>query len=331
MKVVHLWDQANFVKNLMNLPNVNSFELEHFPKLPDFGLPSKLIRGSGRLAPFIYSRLLDTYISAKSRESVYFEFHSAPLLEKHANLVSRSIFHIHGSEVRRINEGGQIEDTTSEFTRYALQNAPLVFYSTPELIEVIEKYSKRAVWMPHISNLCEPSFPGLVSDKKTFDLIIPSSFEIWKGATRVLDFIKDVRKSIPTLKVAGLNLGSERDAARQLEVTLFSVSTQKNYHRLLRSSDVAIGQGFGVISAADIESVQLGLRFFPIASNRYSDIAYGFEPDDFAPKQEISPRIVSHILNKESRNSGFEAKVLAAHDSRSIIARMAKAYSEYLG
>ena len=77
MKVVHLWDQANFVKNLMNLPNVNSFELEHFPKLPDFGLPSKLIRGSGRLAPFIYSRLLDTYISAKSRESVYFEFHSA--------------------------------------------------------------------------------------------------------------------------------------------------------------------------------------------------------------------------------------------------------------
>jgi glycosyltransferase involved in cell wall biosynthesis len=331
MKIVHLWDQANYVKNLMNLPKVNSHDVEHFPKLPDFGLRSKLTQGSGRLVPFFYSRLLDNFILAKSRQSVYFEFHSAPLLERHANLVSRSIFHIHGSEVRRINESGQIVDTTSEFTRYALQNAPLVFYSTPELIEVIGKYSKRAIWMPHITNLMEPSFLGFEAGAKNYDLVIPSSFEVWKGVERVLDVIRDLRRSIPTIKIAGLNLGSEREAARQLEVTLFSVSVQKNYHRLLRSSDAAVGQGFGVISAADIESVQLGLRFFPIASNYYSDIAYGFDQDDFAPKNEVSPRLVSHILNKKSRLSGFETKVLAAHDARSVIGRMSKAYSEFLG
>jgi hypothetical protein len=330
VKIVHLWDQANFVKNLVNLPKVNGFELEHFPKLPDFGWPSNLVRSSGRLVPFFYSRLLDSYILAKSRESVYFEFHSSPLLEKHANLLSRSIFHIHGSEVRSINERGEIEDTTSEFTKFALQNAPLVFYSTPELIEVIAKYSKRAVWMPHISNLDEPSSSGFSSSEKIYDLVIPSSFEVWKGSERVLELIGDIRRLHPHFRIAGLELGSGCDEARRLDVSLFSVSVQKNYHRLLSLSDAALGQGFGVISAADIESIQLGLRYFPIASNVYSDAAYGFNQEDFAPKEEISNRLIEHIQNKGSRYASFEAKVLNAHDAKSVIARMEKAYREFL-
>ena len=330
MRIVHLWDQANFVKNLMNLPQVTAFELDHFPKLPDFGLQSKLVRSSGRLVPFIYSRMLDNFILAKSREAVYFEFHSAPLLERHANLVPRSIFHVHGSEVRSTNKSGQIEDATSEFTRYALRNAPLVFYSTPELIEIIGKYSSRAIWMPHITNLQKSNSSGLATITKAYDLVIPSSFEIWKGSEKILDIVKGIRESLPSIKIVGINLGSERESARQLAVDLFSVSVQKKYHQLLLSADAAVGQGFGAIGAADVESVQLGLRFFPVASNHYSNDAYGFEPDDFAPQEELISRLLSHILEKESRFSRFEGKVLDAHDSKSVISKMSKAYREYL-
>lgn len=330
MKIVHLWDQANYVKNLMKHSNSSLFELEYFPKLPWVGFGSKIVEGSGRIIPFAYSRVLDDFITKKSKGTSYFEFHSAPLLERHSNLLSRSIFHIHGSEVRRINENGQIENSTSEFTRYALQNAPLVFYSTPELIEVIGKYTKRAVWIPHITNLKELSSSSLGSNEKTFDLVVPSSFEVWKGSEKVLDIIKEIRQSKPDIKIAGLDIGSQKELARQLGVNLYSVSIQKKYHRLLNSADIAIGQGFGVVSAADIESVQLGLRFFPISSNPYSDSAYGFEPNDFAPKEEISSILNSHMKIKDQRYSGFENKVSAAHDPKSIMARMWNAYNEYL-
>jgi hypothetical protein len=314
----------------MTYSNSSLFELEYFPKLPWVGFGSKIIEGSGRIIPFAYSRVLDDFITKKSKSTSYFEFHSAPLLERHSNLLSRSIFHIHGSEVRRINEHGQIENATSEFTRYALQNAPLVFYSTPELIEVIGKYTKRAVWMPHITNLKELSSSSLRANYRTFDLVFPSSFEIWKGSEKVLDIIKRARQSIPNLKIAGIDLGSQKELARQLGINLYSVSIQKKYHRLLNSADVAIGQGFGLIGAADIESVQLGLRFFPISSNLYYDSAYGFEPSDFTPKDEVSSMFVSHITDKDRRYSGFENKVLAAHDPKSIITRMWNAYNDYL-
>ncbi len=80
------------------------------------------------------------------------------LLEKYPELIPRTVLHIHGSEVRRTTELGVSEDTTSKFTPFALANAPLTLYSTPELQEVINKYSPRAECAPHVTNLAnEPT------------------------------------------------------------------------------------------------------------------------------------------------------------------------------
>jgi hypothetical protein len=330
MKIVHLWDQANFVKNLVASPDSKSLNIEYFPKLPDFGLGRKIVNNSARIVPFAYSRLLDRYITNKSRSQAYFEFHSSPLLERHSELIPRSILHVHGSEVRRITGQGQIEDTTTEFTRFALQSVPLVFYSTPELIEVIGKYTNRAVWIPHISSIRYPNPSSSVTSGKLFDLVVPSSFEVWKGSQRVLDLLIELKKSMPSLKLAGIDLGVDKESAREIGVELAKVSVQRKYHSLLMSSESAIGQGFGVISAADIESIQLGLRYFPITVNTFSKSSYDFRDDDLPKPEEISTRLNLHLLNFGLRFNGFEQKVKQAHDPSAVISRMNLAYRTYL-
>ncbi len=330
MKIVHIWDQASYVENLMKIQNIKNVEMERFPKLPDFGLAEKIVSNSFKSIPYLYSHALDSFIRRKAIQNTYFEFHSVTLLEKYPELIPRTVLHIHGSEVRRTNELGLSEDTTSEFTRFALANVPLVFYSTPELLEVLSKYSTRTQWVPHVTNLAANPHEKARKNSFKFDAVFPSSLEVWKGSDNVLKLIEECKNLKPSLKFSSLKLGKNMETAFELGVHLEGVKPRKRFQNFLRSADIALGQGFGIIASADIESIQLGLRHFPVGTNLYSLSAYEITPEMLPDFGELPLEFLSLVVSKEKRYSHFENRVQELHSANQILSLLGESYNYYL-
>ncbi len=330
MKIVHIWDQASYVENLMKIQNIKNVEMERFPKLPDFGLAEKLVSNSFNSIPYLYSHALDSFIRRKALQNTFFEFHSVVLLEKYPELIPRTVLHIHGSEVRRTNELGLSEDTTSEFTRYALANVPLVNYSTPELLEVISKYSSRAEWAPHVTNLSSDRPRMSRKNRFEFDVVFPSSLHPWKGTARILDLIKQARLQSPALKFSGLNRGGDVESASNLGIYLAKTQNRRRFQKFIARSDIALGQGFGLIGSADIESIQLGLRFFPLTANSYYRDAYELSSKMVPNSNLILMEFLAHKENHSHRYIDFEDRVIMMHSEESVTNRLARVYEKYL-
>jgi hypothetical protein len=330
MKIVHIWDQASYVENLMKIQNIKNVEMERFPKLPDFGLAEKIVSNSFKSIPYLYSHALDSFIRRKALQNTFFEFHSVTLLERYPQLIPRTVLHIHGSEVRLTNDFGLSEDTTSEFTRFALANVPLTLYSTPELQEVINKYSSKAEWAPHVTNLSNQPTRRYREISFEFDAVFPSSLYPWKGATRVLDLIAQSRPLSPELKFAGINRGGDVESALELGMYLSKAQNRKLFQRFITQADIALGQGFGLIGSADIESIQLGLRFFPLTANPYYEDVYNLSSRMLPNSNSLLADFLTHKANCEHRYSEFEERVLKAHSAQNIANRLTKIYGTYL-
>lgn len=330
MRIVHIWDQASYAENLMKIQNIKNVEMERFPKLPDFGLAEKIVSNSFKSIPYLYSHALDSFIRRKVLQNTFFEFHSVALLEKYPELIPRTVLHIHGSEVRRTNEFGLSEDTTSEFTRFALANVPLVCYSTPELLEVISKYSPRAEWAPHVTNLSSERPRMSRKNHFEFDAVFPSSLDPWKGTDRILDLIKQARLQSPTLKFSGLNRGGDVESALNLGIYLAKTQNRRLFQKFIARSDIALGQGFGLIGSADIESIQLGLRFFPLTANSYYRDAYELSSKMVPNSNLILTEFLTHKENHRHRYIDFEDRVIMMHSEESVTNRLARVYEKYL-
>jgi hypothetical protein len=163
-----------------------------------------------------------------------------------------------------------------------------------------------------------------------FDAVFPSSLHPWKGTNRILDLIKQARLQSPTLKFSGLNRGGDVESALNLGIYLAKTQNRRLFQKFIARSDIALGQGFGLIGSADIESIQLGLRFFPLAANSYYQDAYELSSKMVPNSNLILTEFLAHKENHRHRYIDFEDRVIMMHSEESVTNRLTRVYEKYL-
>jgi hypothetical protein len=327
MRIVHVWDQCNYAYNVTTKLKVSGVHFSQLRRLPEFGIANRYFGNRSRVASYSYQKWLLASVAKLRRSNCIFEVHTPHFYSVFPELAHRTIFHAHGSEIRETVVGGQHIETVNELTKFALQESPATFYSTPELGPFVRKYSNNSFWAPHVVDV------GLNETgiyKKKNDFIIPSSWDTWKGSQEVITVIRDLLNVNPGLRFVGMDFGSQKEIAAALGVKLLTTRSRKNFHDLIRSSNIVIGHGYGILGATDLESIYLDSAYFPfLPSNDWME-AYGFEASDF-PKVEAlidQLRFEKHHLNNSL--SSFLSKVKRIHDHSSVENRLKSAYLQAL-
>lgn len=329
MEIVHLWDQASYAENLSSYGN--GFKLNHqrFSKLPDFGWGNTLVKASGKSIPFLYGKSLDAFVKYKTKKNCIFEFHSISLLQRFPNLYGRSILHVHGSEIRSFGSLGEALDVTSSSDRYTLANVPLVLYSTPDLAGIVLKYTDKAAWAPHLTNLNQIN-KQIHDRQKLFDVVFPSALSSSKSADEILNLIRTLLNIRPEIRVAVLNSGSLLGQFSNLPVYKIAISPRLKFQKQLMKCDVALGQGHGLIGSVDVESIQLGLRYFPIKLNDDVALAYHLEAADYPNPGSILEELIAHTTNSSKRFVKFENAIKFHHSLDEVLLKRRKAMHRFL-
>lgn len=329
MRIVHVWDQASYAKHLTSYSSDHDYPNYRFPKLPDFGLSHAVVSTSGKIIPYLYGKSLDFFIASLAKTNCVFEFHSIALLQKFPELVDRSILHVHGSDVRSFSSEGEVIDSTTLIDQSIIKSVPLVFYSTPELEEIISKYTGRLSWAPHLTNVALHA-KKFSKPQKRFDVVFPSVLHHTKGSSQVLNLVQNLIAINPDLSIALVNSGPEAHRLDDLRVHKIKIAPREKFHKVLLECDIAIGQGFGLFGAVDIESIQLGLRHFPFKFNQSIAAAYGVNKGDFPQPESLTRDFLEHFGEKDHRYSVIENAVKFHHSSLQISKKRAESIKLYL-
>jgi hypothetical protein len=329
MRIVHVWDQASYAKHLASYSRDHNYPNHRFPKLPDFGLGHAVVSTSGKSIPYLYGKSLDFFIASLARTNCVFEFHSIALLQKFPELVERSILHVHGSEVRSFTSEGGVIDSTTSIDQSIIKNVPLVFYSTPDLVEILSKYTGRLSWAPHLTNV-DLHQKRISKSQKKFDVVFPSALHHTKGSSQVLALVRNLISIHPDLSFALVNSGSEAHSLDDLRVHRIKIAPREKFHKTLLECDIALGQGFGLFGAVDIESIQLGLRHFPLKFNPAIGCAYGVDKEDFPQSESLIPEFLEHFGEKNHRYSVIENAVKFHHSGVQVSKKRAESIKLYL-
>jgi hypothetical protein len=323
MEILHIWDQCGFAKNITRLNLGSSIELSRVGRLPEYGYASQAISAFHSPVSSAYMEYLKWEVKRNIKRNVVFETHTPFFFELFPELAHRTIFHAHGSEIRRTDSSGLTIGQVNKTTKFGLQNSPLTFYSTPDLEPIIKEFTSNYQWVPHYAI---PKISGQKIDDR-IDLFFASSWDTWKGANQVLGLIELIHGKRSGLNSYGIHLGELAQSALELGVTLLPTMSRKNFNRKLESSKVIIGQGFGSIGASELESILIGKQFFSFRPDNYWMKAYAFDDSDFMPELDLLERL-SRLLDGDIESNGaYVTKVLRTHSKENIVAILRKAYS----
>jgi hypothetical protein len=340
MKVVHLWDQCGYVKAALNF-QIPDFDLHCFPKYQDYGLFTKMIprqerffrnidsqMNSKRISKYMWKTKIDevyfslqtSYIKKMARTNCYFEIHDFQLVERFPHLVDRFIFHAHGSEIRSMGINGEVIEQTSELTRYALINSPLVLYSTPDLKSVIEKYNDNNFWVPHpIATLKDLRETPISSNRK--QIYFPNSWDVGKGALKILEILRasKVGKIGTGIALHGLKLGEFQKEAQDLGVILETPSSHKGHLRKIVESGGVVSQGFGPAGVSDLEALYLNPNVFLFyEANKFGDLQHSSRTSE----QDF----VQFIVEPKRTKSRMRLRLLEPHAFENVSRILTHAY-----
>lgn len=329
MRIVHLWDQCGYVPIVKNI-NIESYIFKSFFKFKEYGVIEKLSNKTNNQpltnlqtrsvkSNLVKKRLeinrlyLDAqtaFIKREMRSNSYFEIHDWQLVERFPNLVSRFIFHAHGSEIRRIERGPVIVDTVNEITEYGLRNSALSLYSTPDLEIIVKKYSKNFYWAPH--PILPPKKIKTRNEKKDY-VFFQNSWDTGKGAKELLDKISEIkgRSYLPKNKLIGLEFGEFVSRAKEIMDGLIAPASHKAHIRRIQNANGVVSQGYGYFGVSDLEGMNNNENFFVCAVPQVVAEHYGCEPstnldqlEDFLNHPNSNRKnIVKIVLDTHSINS----------------------------
>ena len=323
MEIMHIWDQCGFAKNIARLDLGPKIQLSRVGRLPEYGYASRAVSTLRLPLTGAFMEYLKWEVKRNIKRNVIFETHTPFFFELFPELASRTIFHAHGSEIRRTDSTGLNIDQVNLTTKFGLENALRVFFSTPDLQPIIDKYSSNSLWVPHFAS---PRIP--VNElASSVDIFFASSWDTWKGARLVLKLIGEIRETTDGLSIAGINLGELAPLASSYGVELLPTMDRVTFNRKLGEAKVVIGQGFGMIGASDLEAILVGNQFFSFKPDSSWFNAYGFEDSDFMPQLDLVDRL-SGLVNGSIQSRGtYMAKIKRTHSAENISSILQKAYS----
>jgi hypothetical protein len=265
------------------------------------------------------------FIRSNAKKNCYFEIHDSQLIERFPNLVERFIFHLHGSEIRSIGLDGEIIETTTELTKLGLLHSPLIFYSTPEMKKIVQKYSERTVWMPFpINQLNLKQFNSSANSPRS--IFFPNAWDTGKGALKILEAISEIQIKGTRLPypLFGLNLGAHREVAIQMGIQLLDTVGNSKHLKRIRSSRGVVGQGYGILGVTDLEAMVLNRNYFKFSASDSWNATYEIT------EEERERELNSFLIEPSPMDEKTKSQILRFHSFESVRLRLNRSYNDFL-
>ena len=170
--------------------------------------------------------------------------------------------HVHGSDIRSAYADAQIRERVAA----AIANASVVFYSTPDLRDLVAPFRPDAM-------LC--SVPIVIRPEELSDrppealrtanvsgryVFFPSRWGAAKGGEAQLKLASELAAALPPeVRMVGLNWGEQAAAAATLGVTLVPKQSHRGFLQLIQHASLCVGQQTGVMGASELEVLALNV------------------------------------------------------------------------
>lgn len=162
------------------------------------------------------------------------------------------VLHLHGTDVR--------QDLQSKFlgpvVRHSIKTADVVLYSTPDMAAALLQIRPDATWFPAPLPLAAEVLLTPTQPRNGRRIFFASRWDDTKGAPELLDLVREIRRSRPTVEMQGLDWGKHRHEAAALGVQLLPHMSEPAFRQQLADADIVVGQvRFGVLGLSDLEAM----------------------------------------------------------------------------
>lgn len=260
LKVLHVHDVAFVGSTLVSgLRSIGvDAELYTFLSIKNSKLPKILRAFSTAVLRFLEVFRLGRYIGNKSFDIIHVHYGSFAYLA----LLNRIPFylHIHGTDVRKFIHWPVL----GNIIRKGLEKAITVFYTTPDLKELVEPYRKDAVFFPN--PIDTDKFRPPVDQKPTQTPVIFNINKIdrFKGLDRVLSGLELLWEQMPEVQVMMFGFGNALEEAQDFltrhaedpRLTLLSRVLHEEMVKLIQNSTLVLGQmSTGAMGCSELEAM----------------------------------------------------------------------------
>lgn len=243
------------------------------------------------------------------------------------------VLHCHGTDVRRnLNQFYQ-----RPFIVRSLQQARLVFFSTPDLAEHILPVRPDAVWLPNPTNtdrFCPTTAQASLSAPNTTRrprVLFISALSRIKGVERAFQVIELLQQQMPETEIAVMGFGDQ--LARYKNWPGIQVLDRVSYAdmpALIQRYDVVVGQlRLGILSMSEQEAMACGKPV--VGAFRYPEV-YAEPPPIVTGEtpEELAGQVI-RLSNDDTarRTAGHRSRewVIKYHDHR-LVATLLEPYYE---
>ncbi|NLW13629.1 MAG: glycosyltransferase family 4 protein [Trueperella sp.] len=204
-----------------------------------------------------------------------------PLIHLHSSLALPHVswalrtyaLHLHGTDIRT----QQYKPEFRERVLTAIRDASVVYYSTPDIREHTLPHRPDAILAPVPVTASSTPLGAAPADLQTADYIFfTSRWEEVKGGQFQIDLVRALKAQVgDSIRIVGLDWGPNADQARDAGVHLIPKQQYPDYLAIIAGARVAIGQQSGVMSASELDALDLNV---PLVSPLNPDWYDGSSP-----------------------------------------------------
>lgn len=190
------------------------------------------------------------------------------------------IVHYHGTDIRSF----YYDPAQRAKIQWGADNAAMVLYSTPDLAPHAEAVRADAVYLPNPVNLLElPSWRPAREPVVVFS----SRWDRSKGGDTQLELLAAVRRRLgDTVRIQGLDWGSDAGAARDLGAELLPKMRKSDFLNWLANAHCVVGQTAGILAMSELQALAIGVPVVaPLGDGFYpgpSPVAGGSDAETLA-------------------------------------------------
>lgn len=243
------------------------------------------------------------------------------------------VLHLHGTDVRSTIEHRALGPLVSR----AVAKADRVVYSTPDLAAAVTAMRPDAVWLP------APLRPAVCREDEAAPMagaatsrprvVFSSRWEAVKGLDRLLDTALRLRQVRPDLELIGVDWGAGAALAKDAGVELRPFLPGDEFHDLLASADVVVGQqsDHALVVVADLEAMALRRPVVAryTAERFYGDEAPVYNTVDVDPVDAVLEVLADPASAAVRGNAGREW-ALRHHSAERFVRSVSEIYADIL-
>lgn len=283
-------------------------------------IDNKLLLGLHRL-------LLPLLLWWKARNYDLVYFHYATLAASCRWISCPLVLHCHGSDLRE-----NLKNKHRTKTLKALQQAALIFYSTPDLRQYVpQEYFNKSYFLPNAVDIDMFTPADKYHQERAFTLFFISKLDRTKGLDVLLPLLEYVGSIGLVDQVYAFAHGnsSEVPLPSSDKIQYFSRVPRAQVQTMMQRSVIAIGQmELGAIGMSELEAMATGLPV--IANFKYSHI-YDTPPPLLQAQsyEEACAQLARLFDERERRQLGSDSRewVIKTHSLPAVSRALRRAFS----